>query len=119
MPRAKYPRRSQRNRRREGIAKFNDNPDPTPLINMEASGGTGANAALNGTYVQYAPGLFQSAAGNSLVFSPLSGTWYLWNQEPGFAGTQVDSHAGTIDTVPPSGWTINIGSGVAPTFAPA
>lgn len=118
MPAPKYKPRSQRNRRREGNARFNPNPDPTPLVNVVASGGAGGNAALNGTYVQYAPGLFQTAGGNSLMFSPTEATWRCWNQAPGFDGTQVIAAAGTIDTVPASGWSEIIGTGTPPTFAP-
>lgn len=117
MPQAKYPQRSQPNRRRLGISRFNPlQPIPTPA-SITASGGGGAAAALNGVYLLTGLGLYQKADGTCALVWSNTGTWYCWNQEPGFTGTQVISHAGTTDAVPASGWTQNLGSGAVPTFA--
>ncbi len=67
----KYRRRSQRNRRREGNARYTGAPYNGPAAPTLTVSGAGDGAGVNGVYTQNSPGLWDHASGATLTITVL------------------------------------------------
>jgi len=111
MPQAKYRRRSQRNRRREGSAKYvaPTAPDPTEFNTITVTGA--GTAAANEVYTwDDTSGLWRGAGSNFI--DRQSDSWFISDS------SNFLYFAPTPNAVPgETGWTLGTGTAPAPTIS--
>ena len=111
MPSAKYSRRSQRNRRREGSAKYVAPAvlDPTAFNNITVTGA--GTPAANGVYI-WDSTLLGWAGGVNATITPFLTDWVL------NVGPSTQYKTPLLGPIPPeTGWTVDNGTAPVPTLS--